>query len=228
MDKPANDIDLIEKFLEGSLSETETKIFNDLLKSDIDFADRLAKRKLLQESYTEATRQYELKKHIRSIVIDEKQNSAFRKRIWLVAASLILLVGIGSLIVIQTRQSGNSNTIAEVEGDQKEDKIVEGKKNNIEEFASIDTFTVVKKKAISFLPPDGAVFSQSDTIRFFWNKAVENNILILKDKAGSEIRKIAIKPGTTEYKLSTNDLKPGTYNWSFSHDISTTHSFIIK
>jgi hypothetical protein len=228
MDKQLNDIDLIERFLEGSLDEKDREAFNERVKTDIAFSDAYQQRKLLQASYIEASKRYELKKHIRTVVTDVKRKNANLRKVWLVAASFVLLLGIGSFFLLHSRQASNNN-MAKQGINLPADEVVTGKKNNIEEYGSVDTFSNQPKgNIITFLPVDGTVFNRNDTILFFLPVMNGKDTLIIYDKAGSVRKKITIQPGTAEYKLFPNILKPGKYSWDHTSDKSVTHSFSIK
>lgn len=228
MNTQYNDTDLIEMFLDGSLSDYEKAAFLERIMSDSALAASLAQRKLLQASYVEAHKRINLKNHIQGVLNNTKQKIAFHKKVWLVAASLILFIGVSSVFILQTRPASNTSNLAKVENNTNEDKIVTVQKNDIQEFGAIDSLTSPKANAVYFLPPEGSVFSQTDTILFFRNIAVSNDVLIVVDKAGSVIKKSPFKPGKPEFKIVPYTLKPGTYYWHFSNDNNTTHSFVVK
>lgn len=223
MDKQLSDKDLIERFLEGSLDEKERDAFHERIKTDDAFADTFEQRKLLQLSYIEASKRHELKRHLRSVITDVKRKKTTLRKVWLVAASFIILAGIGSFFLLQTRQSSNNNMA------KQDENIVIGKKNQIEEYGSVDTFNKKStSNAITFLPVDGTVFYQKDTILFFLPVMDEKDTLIIYDKSGAIIKKITIKPHSSEYKLLPYMLKPGEYSWNHSFDETVKHSFSIK
>ena len=223
MDKQFNDIDLIERLLEGSLNEMARDVFNERIKTDAAFSDAFEQRKLLQASYIEASKRHELKKHVRSVVTDVKRKNANLRKVWLVAASFVILVGIGSFFLLHSRQPPD-NSMA-----KQENNVVIGRKNQIEEYGTVDTLSnQPKSNAVTFLPVDGTVFYQKDTILFFLPVMDEKDVLIINDKSGSIIKKITLLPHSAEYKLLPYILKPGEYTWGHSFDESVKHSFSIK
>ena len=92
MNNQSTDIDLIERYLDGSLSDKEMDAFDDRTKTDPIFLMLFLKRKLLQASYVEATKQNKLKKRIRLIVTDHKRKSANQRKIFLIVIILLLFL----------------------------------------------------------------------------------------------------------------------------------------
>jgi len=228
MENQFNDTELIESFLENSLNNEDIESFNQRLETDKSFAEKFAQRKLFQSTYIKAYRRIELKKQIRSIISEEKRNSTIPRRVWLAAASLILLLGIGSFLLIQSRQSGDK-TMAANGINLSEDKEVSSTENNIPEYGSVDS--VSKKQVnptVTFLPPEGAVFQQTDTIRFYLKNMDSNTRIIILDKTGSVVKKISVNASSSDYKIMPNALKPDNYLWFISNNESVKHSFIIK
>jgi hypothetical protein len=228
MDKRLNDIDLIERFLEGSLDEKELGVFNERVNKNIVFADSLAKRKLLEASYIEASTRYDLKRKIRSVIKKEKHKTEYVHRLWIAVASISLLVGIASFFILQSRFSSN-NTFAKKENNQLKDEVAVGNQNKIEQYGSVDTFNnKTGNKGITYLPLDGTVFDEADTILFYLPEINVKEIIKIYDNGGSIRKKITIKPGSAGYKLLPNILEPGEYTWNHSFEESVTHSFRIK
>lgn len=83
---------LITQFLNNSLSDKDKKVFDTLLKTDAEFAKEVTFQQSLQkviakEEYTT------LKTHLQSL---EKGNNSINYKKWLVAASIVLLLGLSS------------------------------------------------------------------------------------------------------------------------------------
>lgn len=226
MEKQLNDIDLIEKFLEGSLIGKELESFNERLKSDKPLADALSQRKRIQELYIEASKRIELKKQIQSAISTVKQRSAFQQKVWLVAASLVVIIGVGSFFLFQQKQPSGSN-IAERKISQEDDKLVSPSRKKMEEYGSYDSLPVKSKVTNDFLPADGAIFHQTDTILFTRHNDKTEVTLKITDKNDSLIKKVTMQAGVSEYKLLPNSLKPGKYSWNYSPE-GVSRSLIIK
>jgi len=220
------DNDLIEGFLDGSLSNEQNAFFEERVKSDKAFAEALAQRQLLQKAYVEATKRIELKNHIRSIISDEKRKTANQRTFWLIAASITILVGIGSFLLFKPKQTLNNN-VAKQDSLPPEDQLVSPNKTNIVEFGTLDTLHQQNEDIKNLLPTEGAVFSQTDTIIFSRQNVDVNEMLTITDKTGSVIFKTTIQSGTAEYIVLPFALKPGTYIWNFEH-ANISHTIIIK
>ncbi|MEI6059998.1 MAG: hypothetical protein WCR72_04785 [Bacteroidota bacterium] len=228
MEKQFNDIDQIERFLEGSMDEKELTVFNERLKADAAFAETLAMRKLLQASYIEASKRNKLRNQIHSVLTIEKRNSIKHRKVWIAAASVIILAGIGAFLLLQSRQIQNNNIALQQDFIPK-DAVVSGKKNSINVYGSIDTFGKQHvSKATAFLPNEGAVFNQTDTILFYQQEIKANDILIITNKAGSVVKKINKQGGSSAYKILPHTLEPAIYTWYFSLSKGAQHSFLIK
>ncbi|MFZ4546140.1 MAG: hypothetical protein ACOYN4_01825 [Bacteroidales bacterium] len=223
-----NDINLIESYLEGSLTGKELADFNERIQSDSAFNNLFDQRKLIQESYIEATERNKLKKQIRSIVTNEKRKSSNQRRKYLIAASLISIMGIASFFLMQTKHTSTPD-LAKQEINYGTDEVISGNENRIVEYGSADTFNKQPDKPpISFLPPEGAIFRKTDTIWFFPPNATAENQLFITDKTGNIVKKVTLKPTQPDYRVLPDVLKPGTYIWYLSQDKTIKHSFKIK
>ena len=88
---------MINGYFEGSLSESQLEKFNNLLKGDDDFASAFEFEKELQTSLKKDERK-EIKALLSSLNDSEQKNhgKVISLRPWLAAASIALVVGIGS------------------------------------------------------------------------------------------------------------------------------------
>jgi hypothetical protein len=209
--------DLIEKYLEKSLSTDELRLFEDQLKADPILVKELKIRQKIQESWIRASHKENVGKHIRDVIKSEKPASIKRNLIWLsAAASLILVLGLGSLLFFQRGQNlkdlefiskGNSNL---------EESIIKGQRSEIKEYGSVE-FANDNKNATyqRLLPRDGAIYQASDTITFVWPAASfdNNEPLIILDEEGQRVVEITLKTGSIGYKLLPSRLKPGSYTY---------------
>lgn len=227
MKKQLIDYDLIERFLDNSLNKEQRKSFDELLKSDKAFAEALANRRLLQKSYIEASKRIELKNKIHAVIIDEKRKTINQRMVWLAAASIAILLGIGSFFIFQPKPSLDNTTLAKQDSPPQEDILVSPNKHKIVEFGTADTLHQQSEIITTFLPADGAVFNQTDTIHFSRPKTDVQNVLTIRDKNGLVVINATIIPGISEYKVIPYSLKPGKYTWGFS-DENISHSLIIK
>jgi len=228
MNNQHNDIDLIESYLEGSLPEKELEDFINRIKTDTDFKNLVRKRKLIQLSFIEATERSKLKNQIRSVVSQQKRKSANQRRMYLIAASFISIMGIASFFVMQSKQQATDNLAKQGIGTD-DSEVITSKENKIAEYGSVDTFNQKPVKTpISFLPPEGAIFQKTDTIWFFPHNINIENRLTITDKSGNIVKRVTLKPNQADYKVLPHILKPGIYVWFFSQAETVKHSFKIQ
>lgn len=210
-----NNIELIERFLEGSLNDQEKNAFLLRVESEPELAQAFSERKLLQESYTEATRRIELKKQIRSVVGEEKRRSSYQRKIWLAAASLIVLATIGSLLIYNSGSKRLENKYAKEQ--KSTDPAVQGKQNKMGEYGNMDV--VVRKESVDdFFPDEFTSLKASDTICFKWPSSLNLRYLTIYNHKGELVKKVTIKKKVKEYVLMPGVLKPGVYHWKFMND----------
>jgi hypothetical protein len=210
-----NEIELIERFLEGSLNEQEKGAFLARVESDPEFAQAFSERKLLQESYTEATRRIELKKQIRSVVGEEKRRASNQRKIWLAAASLIVLATIGSFLIYNAQNNGTDTQYAKEQPSP--DQEVKGKQNKMGEYGNLDV--VERKESVDdFFPDEFTPLKASDTICFRWPSSLNLRYLTIYNHKGELVKKVTIKKKVKEYVLMPGVLKPGVYHWKFMND----------
>ncbi len=95
MDKEA----LINGYFENSLGQDQLKEFEQLLKTDPDFASEVDFQKELQRSLKKDERQ-EIKQMFRELntEVNKPETKVFSLRPWLAAASIALLVGVGTWV----------------------------------------------------------------------------------------------------------------------------------
>ncbi len=210
-----NDIELIERFLEGTLKDLEKEAFLARVEAEPELAAAIAERKLLQESYTEATHKIELKKQIRSVVGEEKRKASNQRKIWLAAASLIVLATIGSFLIYNARNSGTENQYAKEQPSP--DQALQGKQNKMGEYGNMDV--VVRKESVDdFFPDEFTPLKASDTICFKWPSSLNLRYLTIYNNKGELVKKVTIKKKVKEYVLLPGVLKPGVYFWKFMND----------
>lgn len=215
MKKTEHDPELIERYLEGSLNDQETGDFSKRLESDPAFAKMFSERKLLQETYTEATKRIELKKQIRSVVGVEKRRASNQRKILLAAASLIVLATIGSLLIYNARNTGQEKQYAKEQPTN--DQALEGKQNKMSEYGNMDV--VERKEAVDdFFPDEFTPLKANDTICFKWPSSMNLRYLTIYNNKGELVKKVTIKKKVKEYVLLPGILKPGVYYWKFMND----------
>ncbi|MBL7906167.1 MAG: hypothetical protein JNL22_14175 [Bacteroidales bacterium] len=215
MKKTDNDFELIERFLEGSLNQQESADFLHRVESDPEFAKMFSERKLLQKTYTEASKRMELKKQLKSLITDEKRKTSSQRKIWLAAASLIVLAVIGSLLYYNSGNPGNEKQYAKELPSP--DEAVQGNQNNMEEYGNMDV--VERKESVDdFFPDEFTPLKTNDTICFKWPSSMNLRYLTIYNSKGELVKKVTIKKKVKEYVLLPGILKPGVYYWKFMND----------
>lgn len=210
-----HDIELIERFLEGSLNGIETEAFMARVEKDPEFAQVFEERKLLQEAYIEAHSRIELKSKIKLVVTAEKLKKANQRKIWLAAASLIVLATIGSFLIYNSINNKQENQYAKEQTSP--EQAIERKNNKMNEYGNMDV--VVRKESIDdFFPDEFTPLKASDTICFKWPSSMNLRYLTIYNNKGELVKKVTIKKKMKEYVVKPGILKPGVYFWKFMND----------
>ena len=210
--------DQIERYLDGTLSATEKVLFDERLKVDPILSKMLSSRIILQKTWVKDGQHKHIKAHINHLINIEKQDHKSRSNTWLVAASLIVLLGIGSLFFVQHTQNQNDREF--LAGDKilnrdKSEKFIQGQQNEIKKYGSADSVETNKTGADNlYLPADVSVYQASDTISFTWPATIIKERLIIIDEKGSKVAEVTLEKDAVEYKLLPSTLKPGSYTWT--------------
>jgi tetratricopeptide (TPR) repeat protein len=103
---------LINSYFENSLSKDQLKEFEQLMKTDSEFASEVDFQKELQHSFKKNERQ-EIKQMLGdlNIVENDTETKVFSIRPWLAAASIALLVGVGTWMLFFTNTDINTNQL---------------------------------------------------------------------------------------------------------------------
>jgi hypothetical protein len=225
----SSEYDLIEKYLDGTLSTPERKLFDERLKTDPILFEKFSDRIKLQKSWVKIAQYNHVKQHISRLIHLEKQNQKSRTNNWLVAASLIVLIGISSVIFVRYNQNGSDRDFlanGKSSNSNKGELIVEGQKNEIKKYGSADSI----RKVIDiqpFLPKEGTVFTATDTITFSWPATPLKEKLVVFDENWIKVVDVKLQKGITEYKLAPQRLKPGAYTWILTPN-SSKYQFTIR
>ena len=221
--------DLIENYLEGSLSEAERKDFEEQLKADQLLSEKLSERLIIQKAWIKVDQHDNVKRHIAQLIKIEKYEIKSRTTRWLAAASLILLISTSSVLFIrynpkgdgQNFQAGNKGTAG-----NKHELMVSGQKNEIRKFGSSDSIQKISSVELYF-PKDGTTFSSADTITFSWPAKSLKEKLVIFDENWNKVKEVKISKGVTEYKVAPQRLKPGAYTWILTPN-SLKYQFSVK
>ncbi len=92
---------LIQKYLQGTLSDAEEQLFQEYIKNDPSFADDIPFYEELNYAFAKAD--YDKTKAQLHTFYKEEKRSLWRK--WAIAATVLLLIGLGSVFYFNTIQS---------------------------------------------------------------------------------------------------------------------------
>jgi hypothetical protein len=210
---------LIESYLDGSLAEEARIKFEKSITEDADLKRKFSARIALQEAWVKSAQHEDLKQHIKLLIMAEKHAHSAKRNTWLVAASLFILVGIGSLVISKNlKEHRNSELVLSIKApvtDTKEN-ILQGQKNTIKEYGSIDFSN--ENESILYnhkLPRNGSIYQASDTITFIWPSVSTQSEkpLLIFNNAGEKVIEIKLKNGDIGYKLMPSRLEPGNYTY---------------
>ena len=106
--------DLIDRYFEKSLRPKEQKIFNELLQNDLNFKNEFLFQKNLKQVIA-ANQKEELKSVLSNIEERAKKDSLFASvpKKWLVAASVMIIMGVTTLMLQKTYYPSNEAIYAE-------------------------------------------------------------------------------------------------------------------
>ena len=221
--------DLIEKYLDGTISEAERELFDQRLKNEPVLSEKLSQRILIQKSWLKSAQHNQVKQHISRLIKIEKQSRKSERRIWLVAASLIVLIGISSLFIFRNNQNQNDREfLAGNKNPNKNFRISKGQQNEVKKYGIIDSTRIHKSIADqSYLPANGSIFQVTDTIIFRWPVTSIKEKLLIFDENWSKVTEVPLQKSVMEYRLNPSTLKPGIYTWILPPD-KLRYQFSIK
>ncbi len=108
-----NNFNLIDKFFNDTLSDKEATLFNKLLQEDSEFKEEFRFQKDLKKAL-QLNKRESLKATLQGFEKDlKKKKSVFTIKTWLAAATVIILLGIGSLIYNSFGNDDPKNLYAE-------------------------------------------------------------------------------------------------------------------
>lgn len=216
------DMELIEKYLDGSLSRDEEAAFEERLRVDSEFAFEFKKRQILQQAYVEASNRLVLKKQVQQILEKDVRTKKSKQYYWLAAASIVLMVGVGYLFYQQ--QFKTKDEIGFATNQKVEDGSVTPQHNEIEEYGKVDKIESNKKTSQL---KDGTVLSSVDTIVLSRINCNRYDTLIITGYNGHSVVKYPIHIGSCLVKLNPKTLQPGSYYWRFKKE-GNQKSIIVK
>jgi len=215
METHEKEFTLIERYADGMMADSEREAFEQGLEAEPELKRMLNEYTLIKKTYIEASRRIELKQTIQAAIATNKTVRLNQRKMWLIAASVMLIAAIGTLIVFSTgtKKPDNQFTANSLPGE----KAVEGKQNTMKEFGNMD---VVKLNIPdnAFFPDEYTYLKANDTILFQWPSELSQRYLTIYNSRGELVMKATIKKNIKEYVLMPGVLKPGVYYWKFMND----------
>jgi hypothetical protein len=200
--------ELIERYLDGSLSPEELSEFENQLKTDDNLSKELKFRKILGSSWRKALKYQDTKSEVNEAIrkaISQKRTTLLRYAIAAIIAGIIFITG-GIWLnnknnwfpQYATRDSTEENMIVP-QMNQQEDKASFGKLDSL-----IFVSPILDKQ-----------LSNSDSVIFCWKPGLPNStyIVIRSLKNKEVIFKEKIVKGRQFYYLENNFLPAGEYQW---------------
>ncbi|MBW6459773.1 MAG: hypothetical protein K0B08_04295 [Bacteroidales bacterium] len=223
-----NDPDWIEDYLDGTLSEPEQEEFRERLVADPSFAALYEQRLKLQQTWKETEKYAVVEDKVAGLIMSEKTAIRQRRNILLVAASLVAVIGVGSvLLFILPDRTTHKMQEAHIAADS----AIQGPQQiGMPEYGKIDSVIKTDSYEITLLSPiDDNVFIVGETITFQWSASTGKSELVIKEKAGGRlVFNISLPEGKSEYMFETVSLTPGDYMWFVNDSLMVRHFMINK
>jgi len=215
MDPESEDIELIQKYLDGKLTGPELQAFNYRLEDDREFARKFRIRKAFPTLLPgESQYRQSVKNQQEAVEINQKSvHSWFSKKTWWIL-SLAGFVIISSLLFILFRIRNNDHIVPENPTDTSSGPL-----------RLLDRFQVITQEKSSAHEADDALvlispaidesFSRNAEIVFTWKQKTDSltNFFIRSEISHKMLWWRGIKPGIREYKLPPRTFLPGKYYW---------------
>ena len=216
-----NDLDWIEDYLDGTLSEPEKEAFRERLAADPSFSALYEQRLKLQQTWKETEKYADVEDKVAGLIMSEKAAIRKRRNILLVAASLVAVIGIGSvLLFILPDRTTHKMQEAHIAADS----AIQGPQQiGMPEYGKIDSVAKMGTSEVILISPAlNAEFIKGDTINFQWRSPMEESELIIQNKVtGRQVFNIKIPEGEKAYRLATTNLPAGEYQWFISDSLFT-------
>ena len=221
MKDQANDIDLIERFLDGALSEDELDAFHQRLEEDQEFAQLVDLRKALPDRWRKAAEYEKIREEVGNALKLPEHKGIFHLNITVVsiAASTIILVGIAIGLIFGVGERWFSEEDQPIV--QQNDTILIPEIDSPEEKTQIAVYSFDSIPGIQLIyPKEGDSFRYSQIITFKWDYQGDTTTtfyLIYKEN-GSIVCQQEIKRGEQSFTLPKKINKTGAYRWYLATD----------
>lgn len=227
MNNHRTDTDWIEDFLEGTLDVAEEAEFKLKLESDPLFAKKYQQRLNLQEDW-QASNDFQAEiKRVERIIRQKQDVNHLRRNIMLVAASVIIIAGIASILLFvvphktgqELQYTGTPADTMQKQGPQHID---------IPKYAKSDSMKTSYGNVTLIFPENNTIFVLGDSIRFQWKSDESNFLFVIKEKeTRNQVLRENLPGNRKELIIGTEDFSPGFYSW-FVNDSMLVRQFRIK
>lgn len=213
------DIQLIEQYIDGSLSCEELTAFNQRLMTDKSFAKAFREREILARLWKDGKEYEDTKKFVGEAIRKMKQGFfiTYRYQILSVAAAVIVLLG-GYILLVQERgdnPTGVNRSLAVSDTTTVQKNTFRFKVDEPLHLAAIDT---VPKNIRLVHPIDGTSYESSESITFMWeaDQNLIDTILVRKDTSGALVSRIIVNLSDSAYTMKYPMLEVGNYTWNLA------------
>ena len=221
METDPKDIELIERFLDNTLSEEERSDFFKRVNEDREFTKLVALRNVLPDLLKDADNYRKIREEVKSTLnLHGVKRVFFHNPAQMALAAVILLLIATVVIVFVAHEHGIFPFTKNDNFAKKNDTLMIQKKDGPAFKASKDIF---------YSPLNGSVFNSSDKIIFRWKPTHDSTlqfVIFSKEQLIPAFNK-AINPGQDSIVLNPGIIKPGEYQW-FIGDKNSNRTFIIK
>lgn len=217
MNPDSNDNELIERYLQGKLSQSEIFLFEDRVESDREFARKLRLIKTFPSLISESKEENEQKQETQNFNwdFDEKPSniSSSYRYIWVIV--IIIAAGVSVYLIYswlqRTGDTDDKITTPPIEKITKKDSI-----QPVEVKESVLNMPQLNESPyVLETPDDGITIDRKSEIRFSWNQVPDSitHIYIFSEPDNKVVWWRAVKPGIHEFRVPAIHLLPGKYYW---------------
>jgi hypothetical protein len=230
-----NDIDFIERYLDGELTLEEQQSFNKRMSDDPKFKNLEEARKEMHDLWPKARKIVAVKEEVRRIYREgsTREKNIFRLvpglvsqyRYYAIAASLVLLIGILSVLFFINKTSRNA-----ILAENDKNKTYQVHKQNVQpEKGKMEIYKGGNSLIVLLKPDDGAVLSAKKEILFEWKYSDDSvtHFTIFKGADNSVVFTKKVESLENKLLLPAGTLRPGVYYWSI-RDKNSKRSFKIE
>lgn len=217
--------ELIERYLDGTLSDQEREAFMEKMNADPELGRAVNEQTRLRENWAKA---HSLKKTREEVSVAIKREKSLKRRqifTWAAAASVMLLFAIPALFYFNN-DSDQATKMAK--GTHTED--------SSKEIIGTPQFKQAEEKAtygiadtLNLIAPiHNQKFSRKDSIVFRWKPALSDStyIVIENGKSGLTVFREKLLTGKSDFTLEGGFLPEGAYRW-YIHGTDKKEAFSV-